>query len=301
MKISIVGIGHVGATIAYTLLSAQVGRELVLINRTRQRAEGEAVDLCQAGSFLLKPPHVRAGDLSDAAGSDIIILALSEPVQVADRRQSLESNAKLYREVVPVLAAAAPQAVFIVVTNPVEPLTYYTLKLSGLANRQVLGAGTIIDSARFRTALSKKWKVHPDDLRAYVLGEHGDCQFPALSIASVGGVAVANRAEAQQLFQQAAQSSYLAFEQKGFTNCAIAQAVSLMVTSIADNQLRTMPVSTMIEGYLGARDVCLSLPCIVGRNGIEQILFPELDASESEAFVRAADTVRELHAKLPEC
>ena len=293
MKITIVGIGRVGSTLAYTLVMQGLCDELLLINRRREIAEGDAHDLRHACAFVDRQIEVSAGNTADSTGSDIIALCASVPLkdQGTNRLALGPGNAALFRELVPDLAAASPDAVFVVLTNPVDIMTYLTIQLSGFPPRRVIGTGTLIDSARFREMLSTEIGIHPDDLRAYILGEHGPHQFPALSQAQVAGERIEDNEHRRQMFRDAVEAGHDVLRAKGYTNYAIAMAASLIIEAIVHDTHRTMPVSTLIDGWLDVNDVCLSLPVVIGRSGITQVLHPELDASERESFRQAAVAV----------
>ena len=310
MKLTILGTGHVGAAAAFAAVLRGACTELVLVNRTRAKAEGEALDLAHAGSFLPDPLTVRAGDVKDAAGSGVVLLTLSapwDPDRHATRLDLAADNLDLFREWVPKIAEHAADAVLLVVTNPVDVMTWHTLKLSGFAPRKVIGTGTLIDSARYRTALSAEIGVHPDDIRAYILGEHGDTQFPLLSAAVTGGERFYDGDLTSRLFERTVRSGYEVTELKGYTNWAVATAAVEIVRAIADDSRRTLPISTLLDdaavrgwpGLGGALsegrwpgDVCLSVPAVIGRGGVRRVLRPELAPREAEALLASAAAVR---------
>ncbi len=294
MKISIVGIGRVGSTIALTIVQQGVAEELVLVNRTHKIAEGEALDLMHASAFAAKPVNIRAGDMDDTSGSDIVILCASIPMpeKLESRDQFAAGNYRVFEDLIPRVAEKSPQAILLVVTNPVDAMTYIAFKASGFPASRVIGTGTLIDSARYRALLSREFQVHADDVRAYILGEHGDSQFPALSLATVGGMSIRYEEACQRLFDATRRGGYEVVSRKGHTNYAIAMATLLIVRSIAGDWRRTMPVSTVIDGYLDVRDVCLSVPSVVGRAGIARQIQPPLAEDEVVAFQNAAAAVR---------
>ena len=293
MKISVVGLGQVGSATAHALLLNGVGSEIVLVNRTHEKALGDALDLTHAGAMLPKPPTIYAGGVAETAGSDLIILTLSVPTERYGRKLLAEGNAKLFSEVVPALAKASPYATFLVVTNPVDALTWHVLQITDLPPERVIGTGTVIDSARLRVALSKHYKVHPNDLRVYVLGEHGETQVPAISVASTGGTGFDSPETALAIFQEAKHSPIEVFNYKGYTNFAVAQSAVMVAECIELDELHTLPVSAKIDGYLGVTDVCASLPCILGRRGITRQLYPELSPEEQKAFIESCNSIRE--------
>ncbi|MCG8583826.1 MAG: lactate dehydrogenase, partial [Pirellulales bacterium] len=224
MKISIVGIGRVGGAIAFSIVQHGVADELVLVNRTHKIAEGEAQDLLHANAFTAKPMIIRAGEVSDTAKSDIVILCASVPypTDMKSRSEMAGGNHAILSELVPAIAQASPGAILVVITNPVDAMTFLVHKLSGFPATKVIGTGTLIDSARYRALLSREFKIHPDDIRAYILGEHGDRQFPALSLAMIGGVSIRHSEAAQRLFDDTVRGGYEVMERKGYTNYAIA-------------------------------------------------------------------------------
>ncbi len=295
MKISVVGIGRVGSALAFTVVIKGLADELVLVHRTEEVADGEARDLAHASAFADHRMTIRAGQVEDTSGSDVVVVCASvpQPRDIADRAELGLGNTRLFRQLIPPLAAASPEAILLVVTNPVDVMTYFALQWSGFPASRVLGTGTLIDSGRFRALLSAHANIHPDDLRAYILGEHGDTQFPALSLALTGGEPIPPTQTVGRLFDETVRSGYEVVQKKGFTNYAVALAAGLILESIVHDERRTMPVSTLIDGYLGVHDVCLSVPAVVGRAGIARALEPPLSADEVVAFHASADTVRQ--------
>ena len=300
MKVSIVGIGRVGVTVAFALTLRNLARELVLVGRNRRAVTGEALDLQHAQSFVSVPGTVREGEVADTAGSDVIVFCASVPMpEGAFARSRLgPGNAQLVRELLPALAAASPGAVVVMVSNPVDVLTWVAREATGFPAARVIGTGTLIDSARFRQMLSAEVGIHPDDLRAYILGEHGPTQFAAMSCATAGGEPIDDTPQRRELFARAAGAGIEIFRHKGHTNFGVAMAAVDIIEAIAHDARRTLPVSTVLDGFCGIDGVCLSLPCVVGRGGIFRVLHPSLNAEEQEALRRCAASVRE---QLDEC
>ena len=294
MKISIVGVGRVGSTIALAIVQKGIADELVLVNRTRKIAEGEALDLMHASAFEAKPVSVYAGDTVDTADSDVVIVCASIPMptNLESRNQFAVGNYALMTDLIPEIAKHSPDAILLMVTNPVDAMTYVAFKASGFPASRVIGTGTLIDSARYRSLLSREFKIHADDVRAYILGEHGDCQFPALSIAMTGGMNIEHFEACRRLFDVTLRGGYDVVERKGYTNYAIAMAATLVVRSIAGDWRRTMPVSCLVNDYLDVNDVCLSVPAVIGRAGIVRQILPQLSEDETAAFQRAAAAVK---------
>jgi len=293
MKISIVGLGHVGSTLAYSLVLQGLASDLVLVNRSENRAWGDSVDLTHALSFTEAQGRVRAGGLDDTVGSDVVILTVSVPFRapMKDRADLATGNRLLFSEMVPRIAALSPDARLLVVTNPVDAMTWWALQDSGFPAHRVMGIGTLVDSARFRMELSEHFGIHPGDLRAYVLGEHGPTQFAAMSLASAGGELIQDKELARDLLERQALSAHQIMAGKGYTNFAIASATALVVESIVHDRRRTIPVSVRMDDYYGVSGVCLSVPCVIGARGVERVLRPNLDEEEQSRFRLCAQAV----------
>lgn len=294
MKISVIGIGHVGATVAFVLARDGVADEVVLHSRRREVARANAIDVQQAVALVRHRVEVRDGDLDDTANSDLVVMCAGVPqrADIADRNAVASGNAALMRELVPPLVQRSPGAVWVNVTNPVDAITYHILKISGLPPERVIGTGTLLDSARFRELLGDQTGIHPLDLNAYILGEHGETQFAALSVATSGGEHIDATPARRQMLDEAKQSAWEVFRVKGHTNFAVSMAVLMIVEAVARDLHYTMPVSTLIDGFCGVEDVCLSVPCVVGRRGVHQRLRPALNDEECAAFRRCAEVVR---------
>jgi L-lactate dehydrogenase len=299
MKISIIGLGNVGSTLAYTLILKGVASELVLVDKNENRALGDALDLEHCQSFGPRICSVKAGTVEDTAGSGLVIIAASipwDPATMKARQDLAMPNHAFFRSLIPSLVAVSPDAVLLVITNPVDVMTYFAWEFSGLPAGRVLGSGTLVDSARFRIELSRSLNIHPDDIRAYVLGEHGPSQFPALSATLAGGQKITDVELCMRLFASSSLVGDQIVKAKGYTNFAVASAAALIAECIATDAHRTIPVSTLIEGTYGVSKVCLSLPGVIGKNGLEKILVPDLAGPEVELFRLSAKAVGDLIA-----
>lgn len=298
MKVSIVGIGRVGSTLGYTLTLRGSCSELVLVNRRPEVALGDVYDLQHTLPFLDRPINIRQGEIADVAGSAVIAVCASVPMQPhsRDRNDLAADNVALFRDLIPRLAAAAPEAVLLIVSNPVDVLTYCALRDSGLPASRVIGTGTLIDSARFRSMLSQEVGIHPDDLRAYILGEHGDTQFAAMSAAQAGGEPIDDTPARRRLIDEAVGAGFRVFEYKGYTNFAVSMAAAVIIECIVYDSRHTLPASVYIDGYYGERDVCLSMPVVIGQQGVLRVLQPRLNEAELAAFQHSAQTVRNVIA-----
>ncbi|MGH8476401.1 MAG: malate dehydrogenase [Methylococcales bacterium] len=294
MKISIIGVGRVGSTLAYTILIQGLCAELVLVGRNRDLVEGEAYDLQHAQPFLSKQMKIRAGSIEDTRGSDIVAITASvrSNPKMTSRMELSRGNVLLFRELIPKIADANPHSILIIVSNPVDVLTYAAIRFSGLPSSHIIGTGTLIDSARYRSMLSEELSIHPDDLRAYILGEHGETQFPAMSVAHAGGVKLMNTEKRRHLFEEAVDAGFKVFRHKGYTNFAVSLATYTIMEAVVYNTFRTMPASTLLCDYLGVDDVCMSVPVVIGRAGITRVLRPAFDDQEMAALKKSAAAIR---------
>ncbi len=303
MKISITGIGRTGTATAFALVTRGLADELVLVSRDPTKiADGHARDLSHASVFLNpRPARIRSGTVDDAAGSDLVIVTNSIPApdraadddRPLDRLELAEGNAEVLRKLMPALADGSPDAVFLILTNPVDVMTHVAIRAAKLSPRRVIGSGTLIDTGRFRELLAQLVGGHPVDVRAYILGEHGDSMVPALSQATVAGMKLPYSEDViRDRFDRARRGGYEVFRSKGYTDYAIAACASMIVRAVTQDTHEVLPVSTLVDGPYGIRDVCLSLPCIIGRRGVMKVLEPDLDDAEAEALRQSAAVVR---------
>jgi len=299
MKISVIGIGKVGSTISFVLAKDGLASELVLYNRTREIAHAEAIDIQQAVALTNHRLLVRDGDIEDTAESDIIIIAVSTPMtkEMKNRGELLLSNTQIMQSLIPSLVQHSPKAIFINLSNPVEALTYQIWQIARQHSKEtiwqrVIGTGTLIDSARFRDLLATQLGIHPTDINAYILGEHGDGQFAALSSAMCGGEFIDANPLRQQMVEDAKKSAWTIFQTKGYTNYTVSLAVELIVRSIVEDLRYTLPVSVLIDGYCDVYNCCLSVPCAIGRQGVHRRLKTQLNQAETLAFQNCARVIQ---------
>lgn len=294
IKLGIVGIGKVGSTLAYTVALKGLCSELILVNRSPEPALGDMYDLRHSMPFLDRQMDIYSGQIEDLKGADVIALCQSVPMKpgFSDRNSLAMENVQLFKRLLPKISEIAPNAILLILSNPVDVLTYVSIKQSGFAPNKVIGTGTFIDSARFRSLLSEQLGIHPDDLRAYILGEHGDTQFPLMSQAYAAGEHIEDNEERRDLFKQAVYGGFQVFTSKGYTNYAVSLAAATMIESIAFDLRRTLPASVLIEDYYGVDDICLSVPVVLGRDGVQRVLRPEMSEEEQGLFQLSANTVR---------
>jgi L-lactate dehydrogenase len=303
-RVAVVGAGNVGATFAYALLLSGLASEIVLIDANRAKAEGEAMDLAHTVPFA-HPTRVWAGDLSDAAGAVITVIAAGSNQKGAGetRLGLLKRNAEIFKSIVPEVARHNPDGIILIATNPVDVLTYASWKYSNLPPEHVIGSGTILDTARFRYLLSRHFGVDARSLHAYIIGEHGDSEVPVWSLANIAGLRFRDFCAAQGLtfddsamndiFTQTRDAAYHIIERKGATYYAVAAGLMRICETILRDQNTVLSVCSLVRNYYGITDVCFSLPTIVNRSGIHTVLHLELQDDEATALRHSADILKQ--------
>jgi L-lactate dehydrogenase len=304
-KVSIIGCGNVGMRYAYALMIRGIAREIVIVDIDRNRLEGEVMDLSHGAPYI-SPVEVVAGDYPDLAGSDLVVITAGKKQKPGQTRTDLaKDNVELFKKMIPEIMKYAAQAILLVVTNPVDVLAYATYRISGKPSNQVMSSGTVLDTARFRYLLSKHCGVDPHNIHAYILGEHGDSEFAVWSRAMIGGVLfkeycnvcassqLCNRdVEFKQIFNEVRDSAYKIIEKKSETSYGIGLALVRITQAVINDENAILPVSTLIQGYLGITDVFLSLPAVVNKTGVRQILGLPLSTDEQESFKNSAAAVK---------
>ncbi|MBN2022876.1 MAG: L-lactate dehydrogenase [Pirellulales bacterium] len=301
-KVVIVGAGAVGATFAYALQIHGAAREIVLVDADRQRAEGQALDLSH-GEFFTPPVDVRAGDYDDCAGADVVALCAGARQKPGQSRMDLvETNVQICRSIVAEVLARTDRAILLVTTNPVDVLTLAALRFSGLPTGRVIGSGTVLDSARFRHLLSRHCRLDARNVHAYVLGEHGDSEVFPWSMVTLAGVRLEDYCRAcpracaapdrQAIAQAVRDSAYHIIDTKGATNFAVGLALVKIATSILRDENSVLTVSTLLEGEYGLDGLCLSLPAVLNRRGVDRVVCPELTDAELADLRASAAAIR---------
>jgi L-lactate dehydrogenase len=302
-KITILGAGNVGATTAYALAIQGIASEIVLVDIFKEKAIGEAADIIQGAPFLT-PFKIYAGDYDDAANSDIVVFTLGKPRQPGMTRIDLvNTNVALFKEdVVPPIVKNAPDAVYVVVSNPVDILTYAVTKLSGLPSGRVVGSGTLLDTSRLRAILSERIGVCSANIDAYVLGEHGDTSFIPWSLSSIFGVNAATYVEQfakeknpnwkDEVLTDVREAGARVIKNKRATFFAIALSVCEICKNILNDTNKILPVGQVLDGQYGISGVCVSLPFAVGAKGISGGLLPKLAPEEEAALHKSAEAIK---------
>jgi L-lactate dehydrogenase len=308
-KVSVVGAGSVGATVAYATLIRGAPRTVALYDIDGDKVRAEVLDLNQGSQFYPTAKVIGSDDVVVTADSDIVVITAGAKQKPGQTRLELAAvNVEMCRTLVPALLELSPEAILLLVTNPVDIVTYAALQASGLPSRRVFGSGTVLDSSRLRTLLAQHCDVAVHSVQAFIVGEHGDSQVAAWSQAAIGGVplrqwSVPGRAplddhELDRIAREVVTAAEQVIRGKGATNFAIGLATAGIVEAVLHDERSVLPVSSLLSGQYGIDDVCLSLPSIVDAQGVDAVLTPPLTGDEVNALRRSADTVRGVERSL---
>lgn len=305
-KIAVIGAGNVGATIVYTLMLSGLASELVLVDINRDKAEGDAMDM-NHGICFVDPVRVTAGDYSEIKGSDMVIITAGANQKEGEKRTDLlKRNTLIFRNIVEEIQKYCDEnTILMVVTNPVDILTYVTYKLSGFPKKNVIGSGTVLDTARLKYLLGAHTNVDVRNVHTYIIGEHGDSEVAAWSVTNVAGMSVDGYCQSSgscdslevcrdNFYDKTRNAAYEIIQKKGATYYAIALAVRRIVESIIGNEHSILTVSSLFEGEYGISDICLSAPTIVGSEGAKQILEISFSDDELRRLRESADKLKHL-------
>ena len=303
-KAAIIGCGFVGSASAFAMMQTGVFSELVLVDVNRAKAEGEAMDLSHGMSFTY-PMKIYAGDYADLAECSLIVVTAGANQKPDETRLDLvHKNVGIFKSIIPEIVKYNKEAILLIVSNPVDILTYAALKLSGLPARQVLGSGTVLDTARLKYLLSEHLGVDSRSVHAVIVGEHGDSELVVWSGANVSGVDLDHfcelqgrkdhRSATERIYEDVRDSAYEIIEKKGATYYGVAMAVSRIATCIVRDERSVLPVSTYLDGLYGVNDLCMSVPAVVDRGGVESVLEIQLSPEERAEFDRSAKTLKEV-------
>ncbi|XP_057810588.1 L-lactate dehydrogenase A-like [Salvia miltiorrhiza] len=310
-KITVVGVGNVGMAIAQTILTQDLADELTLFDVKEEQLRGEMLDLQHAAAFLPRTKISASADYAATAGSDLcIVTAGARQMPGESRLNLLQRNVAIFRQVVPPLAEVSPDCIILVVSNPVDVLTYVAWRLSGFPPNRVIGSGTNLDSSRFRFLIADHLDVNAQDVQAYIVGEHGDSSVALWSSINVGGVPILSFLERQQIayeketlkniHNQVVQSAYEVIRLKGYTSWAIGYSVASLARSILRDQRRIQPVSVLAKGFYGidGGEVFLSLPAQLGRSGVLGLANVHLTDEEALQLKKSADAILLVQSQL---
>ena len=305
-KVAVVGAGAVGSTMAYAALMRGSARHIALYDINRAKVEAEALDLSHGIQFMPMAEVVGSDDVAVCADADIIMVTAGAKQKPGQTRLDLaEATISLVSKILPELLAVAPDATYVMVTNPVDIVTYAALKISGLPPTQLFGSGTVLDSSRLRFLIAQHCGVAVQNVHAYMAGEHGDSEIPLWSSATIGGVpllewdAIDGREPLtaqvrEEIAHEVINSAYRIIEGKGATNYAVALAGSRIIEAVLNDEHRVLPVSTLLDDYYGISDICLSVPSIVGRHGVTDKLQVPLSPVEIRGLQHSASSLKEV-------
>ena len=301
-KAAVIGCGFVGSSIAFTLMQSGIFSELVLIDANRDKAEGEAMDLSHGLPFT-HPMDIRAGDYDDVADCALVIVTAGVGQKPGETRLDLvHKNVAIFRSIIPEIARRNRDAILLIVSNPVDVLTWAAWKLSGYPANRVLGSGTVLDTARLKYLLGERLGVDSRSVHAFIIGEHGDSELAVWSGANVSGIPLDHFCELRGYYEhdkadewlqrEVRDSAYEIIRRKGATYYGVAMAVERIVRAIVRDEHSVLPVSNLLQGQYGIDGLCMSIPAVVGRNGVEDTLEIPLSPAEREALRDSAATLR---------
>jgi L-lactate dehydrogenase len=306
-KVVVVGAGQVGATFSFALMISSLASSIVLIDNNPEQATGHVMDLNHGLSFV-DPTRMFAGDYPDCKGADIVVVTAGAAQKPGETRLDLvRKNTEIFKDIIPRIAEQDP-GIILIVSNPVDILTHVALKISGYPMNRVIGSGTILDTARFRFLLGRQCGVDSRNVHAYIIGEHGDSEVPVWSQVNIAGVPFTeycleceigcSTEQREDIFQQVKNSAYEIISRKGYTNFAVALALVRIVGAMLRDENSVLTVSSLLDDYYGIKDISLSIPAIVNRNGIFKHIHINLDEAERHGLQASADTLKEIFAKL---
>ena len=301
-KVAIVGAGQVGATFAFTLMQSGLADKIALIDVNAELAQGHAMDL-NHGLLFVPPVKVYAGDYSECEDANIVVITAGASQKPGETRLDLvQKNTAIFQDIIPQIVRYNPK-ILLIVSNPVDVLTYVALKVSGYPMNRVIGSGTVLDTARFRSLLSNHCEVDARNIHAYIIGEHGDSEVAVWSQANIAGISFdqycptcrkhCSQMDKDQIFQNVKDAAYQIIQRKGATNFAVSLALLRIVGSILRDEQSVLTVSTLLDNYYGINDICLSIPAIVNRNGLSKILQIELNETERQQLQSSAEVLKQ--------
>lgn len=301
-KAAIIGCGFVGTSIAFSLVQKGIFSELVLVDVNKDKAEGEVMDLSHGLPFA-KEMEIKAGDYEDIADCAMIIITAGANQKPGETRLDLvHKNVAIYKSIIPQIVKYNKDAILLIVSNPVDIMTYTALKLSGYPRQRVIGSGTVLDTARLKYHLSRHLNVDSKSIHAFIIGEHGDSELALWSSANVSGIPLNHfcelrgyydhEAATDRIYKDVRDSAYEIIGKKGATYYGVAMAVARIVECIIRNEHSILPISVYMDGLYGLKDLCISIPTVVGQNGAEKILDIPLDDEEMTRLLKSTEELK---------
>jgi L-lactate dehydrogenase len=303
-KISIIGSGFVGSTTAFALMTGGLASKIVIVDINKNKAEGEAMDLSHGASFV-KPVEVTAGEYIDTRDSDIIIITAGAAQKTGETRLDLIGrNLSIFKSIIPEIVKYSPNSILLVVSNPVDILTYITYKLSGFPKERVIGSGTVLDTSRLKYVLGQNFHIDIRNIHTYIMGEHGDSEIATWSLTNIAGMSLdefcanlcteCEKDKKKEIHESVKNAAYEVIKKKGATYYAVALAIKRIVEVILRDENSILTVSALLSGEYGIDDIYLGIPSIVGSSGIKKILEVPLNSEELKNLKDSADTLKEL-------
>lgn len=308
-KVMIIGTGNVGASAAYALLNQNIAEELILVDLNRDRVEGHAQDLADAAAYMPGMMTISTRDVSECADVDIAVITVSGgPLQPGQTRlDELTNTAKIVKKIVPQMMANGFNGIFLIATNPCDIITWQVWKLSGLPRNQVIGTGVWLDTTRLRRSLAQSLDIGAQSIDAFILGEHGDTQFPVWSHSSVYGSPIAEvyrrktgeALDRERLAEQVRRQGFEIYARKGCTEYGIAGTIAEICRNIFTGSHRALAISCVLDGEYGAKDIAIGVPAVLAQNGVQQIIELQLAEDEQAKFQHSASVIAANIARLP--
>jgi L-lactate dehydrogenase len=303
-RVVLVGTGFVGASYAFAMLNQGLAEELVLVDLNKDKAEGDAMDLCHGLPFVSTPTKIWFGDYSDCKNADIVVITAGANQKPGETRLDLvEKNTNIFKGIVSEVMKSGFDGIFMVATNPVDILTYATWKFSGLPKHRIIGSGTILDTARFRFLLSDYFSIDPRNVHAYIIGEHGDTELPVWSNANIGLKHISefieenenySHEDLENIFVNVRDAAYQIINKKGATYYGIAMGLARLTKAILNNENSILTISAHLDGQYDVSDVYIGVPAVINRYGIREIIELEISEDEKKKFKLSASVLKDI-------
>lgn len=302
-KIVLIGAGDVGIAYAFALINQGVCDELAIIDIDEKKTAGNVMDLNHGVVWASSPTNVKVGTYDDCADAVMVVVCAGAAQKPGETRlQLVDKNIKILNSIIGDVMKQDFDGIFLIASNPVDILTYATWKISGLPKERVIGSGTVLDSARFRSMLGDMYDVAPSSIHAYIIGEHGDSELPVLSSSTVGGVSMRKKLEKDpelhgrlgKVFEETRDAAYTIIDAKGSTSFGIGMGLARITRAVLQNQNVVLPVSAYLQGEYGEDDIYIGTPALVNRGGIHRVVELELDDHEAEQMKASAAQLREI-------
>ncbi|MGJ9459230.1 L-lactate dehydrogenase [Oceanobacillus sp. CF4.6] len=305
-RVALIGTGFVGSSYAFALMNQGIVNDLVMIDLNEDKAKGDVIDLNHGKGFAPSPMNIRFGTYEDCKNVDLVVICAGANQKPGETRLDLvEKNLKIFKSIVDQVMDSGFDGIFLVATNPVDVLTYATWKFSGLPKERVIGSGTILDTARFRYSLGEYFKVAPNNVHAYIVGEHGDSELPVYSSASIGTTPIRKLIsrndkykleDLDEIFVNVRDAAYSIIQSKGATYYGIAMGLARITKAIFSNENSILTISAHLDGSYGEDHVYIGVPAIINRNGIREIVEIDLDQDEKYKFSNSVNVLKDILA-----